>query len=68
MDLGLDHRFEIRKCPSRLGNTWRWLVFKHGTLIATGIVLARDKSSAEAAAKAGLEKSRTPELAALSSG
>jgi hypothetical protein len=68
MDLGPDYRFEIRKCPSRLGNTWRWLVFKDRTLIATGVVLARDRSSAEAAAKATLEKSGTPELAAFSSG
>jgi hypothetical protein len=44
------------------------LVFKDRTLISTGIVLARDRSSAEAAAKATLEKSRTPKLAALSSG
>jgi hypothetical protein len=43
------------------------LVFKERTLISTGIVLARDRSSAEAAAKATLEKSRTP-VAALSSG
>jgi hypothetical protein len=38
MDLGPNYRFEIRQCPSRLGNTWRWLVFKDRTLIATGIV------------------------------
>jgi hypothetical protein len=62
MDLGPGYRFEIRRCPSRLGITWRWLVFKNRTLITTGVVLARDRSSAEAAAKAALEKSRTPDL------
>lgn len=63
MDLALDDRFEIRRCPNRSGNAWRWVVFSGRTLIATGIVRARDKGSAEAAAKAALEKSQTPGLA-----
>jgi hypothetical protein len=57
MDLGPNTRFEIRRCPSRLGNTWRWLVFKDRSLIKTGIVSARDRSDAEAAAKAAIERS-----------
>ena len=46
-------RFQIRSCPSRTGD-WRWQLFSGCTVIATGVVRARDRGSAEAAAKEAL--------------
>ena len=47
-------RFQVRSCPSRTGDLWRWQLFSGCTVIASGVVRARDRGSAEAAAKEAL--------------